>query len=65
MNFNDQTGLKDGNLPTALRNLPNSAGWRIARGTTDGIPGGGYVRVVVAGKFKGTVKIGGVSAKRR
>lgn len=65
MNFNDQTGLKDGSLPTALRNLPNSAGWRIARGTTDGIPGGGYARVVVAGKFKGTVKIGGVSAKRR
>ena len=64
--FNDQVGLRDENLPETLRNLPNSEGWRIARGTTDSVPADGrLVRIELAGKFTGSVKIGGVALKRK
>ena len=64
--FNDQVGLRDENLPETLRNLPNNEGWRIARGTTDSVPADGrLVRIELAGKFTGSVKIGGVALKRK
>ena len=65
-NFNNQVGLKDENLPMALRGLPNSEGWWIARGTTDPAPDSArFIHVAVAGKFTGTVRIGGLAVRQK
>ncbi len=64
--FGNTVGLRDENLPVALRGLPNAEGWWIARGTTEGMPAGGYlIRVELSGRFTGKVKIGGVAVRRK
>ena len=64
--FANTVGLRDENLPVALRGLPNAEGWWIARGTSDGIPAGGVlIRVELSGRFTGIVKIGGIAVRRK
>ncbi len=65
-NFNDQVGLKDENLPMAVRGLPNSEGWWIARGTTDPAPDNTrLVHVEITGKFTGEVRVGGLAVRQK
>lgn len=65
-NFVDQVGLRDENLPEALRGLPNAEGWWIARGTSDPVPSDArFVRVEIGGSFTGEVTLGGLSVRRR
>ena len=65
-NFNDQVGLKDENLPMAVRGLPNSEGWWIARGTTDPAPENTrLVHVEISGKFTGEVRVGGLAVRQK
>jgi len=65
-NFNDQVGIRDENLPPALRGLPNNEGWWIARGTTDPAPTEPrLVHVEIAGKFTGEIRVGGLAARRK
>ncbi len=64
--FVNSVSLRDENLPVALRGFPNTEGWWIARGTTDGIPAGGcLIRVELNGKFMGNIKIGGIAVRRK
>lgn len=64
--FVNHVGLRDENLPVALRGLPNSEGWWLARGTTDPVPADArFVRAEVRGKFVGDVHIGGLSVRRK
>ncbi len=64
--FINTVGLRDENLPEALRGLPNSDGWWIARGTTDPMTAEGrFIRVELSGKFTGGVKIGGIAVRRK
>lgn len=65
-NFVNHVGLRDENLPLALRGLPNAEGWWLARGTTDPVPADGrFIRAELRGNFTGAVKIGGVSVRRK
>lgn len=64
--FINTVGLRDENLPDALRGLPNSDGWWIARGTTEPMTAEGrFIRVELSGKFTGGVKIGGLAVRRK
>ncbi|MGI5869561.1 MAG: metallophosphoesterase family protein [Kiritimatiellia bacterium] len=65
-NFHDQVGIRDENLPLALRGFPNKDGWWIARGTTAPAPNGTrLVLVEVVGKFTGEIRIGGIVARSK
>ena len=50
----------------AVRGLPNSEGWWIARGTTDPAPDNTrLVHVEITGKFTGEVRVGGLAVRQK
>lgn len=61
------TGISESDLPTSIRALRPSDGWRIARGSSDGpLPSGAAaVRVEAGGNFTGTVTVGAMAARRK
>jgi len=64
--FVNHVGLRDENLPVALRGLPNGEGWWLARGTTDPVPADAqFIRAELTGKFIGSIHIGGLSVRRK
>ncbi len=60
------TGIAEEALPTSIRALRASEGWRLARATTDPIPATTrQARIELRGAFSGTVTIGAMAARRK